>query len=122
MISNTPLVLIADDLDWVLEMWAGALEDYGIKFVTASSLKELGEVFEENCHLLDAVILDGCIPGNDVNTIKFIWMVRDRGFKVPIVASSSLGEYRQMMMQAGASHQAPKDEAVDTVADLLSAP
>lgn len=123
MLNNgSLLVLIADDLDWVREMWAKGLEGYGISFVTASSLKELDEVFENNCSQLDAVILDGCIPGHDVNTIGFIRMVRSKGLRVPIVASSSLPVYGQMMVNAGATRQAPKDEAVDAVADLLSAP
>ena len=120
--NGSPYVLIADDLDWVREMWAKGLASYDISFVTASSLEELNEVFEMNCNLLDAVILDGCIPGHDVNTIGFIRMVRGKGLRIPIVASSSLPVYRQMMMNAGATHQAPKDDAVDAVADLLSAP
>lgn len=120
--NGTHFVLIADDLPEVIEAWTKELAAYDITVVTASTLEELDKVFEEHEQQLDAIILDGCIPGHDVNTLRFIWRVRDKGCQVPIVASSSLREYRDMMIQAGASHQAPKQEAVDTVADLLSAP
>ncbi len=122
MLDNAYLVLAADDLPEVLETWTKELAVYGITVVTASTLEELDRVFEEHEHQLDAIILDGCIPGHDVNTLRFIWKVRDRDCRVPIIASSSLPEYRRMMVRAGASHQAPKQEAVDTVADLLSTP
>lgn len=122
MLDNNYLVLIADDLPEVIETWTKELTDYGITVVTASTLKDLDGAFEEHEHQLDAIILDGCIPGHDVNTLRFIRQVRDKGCRVPIVASSSLPEYRDMMVQAGASHQAPKKEAADIVADLLSTP
>lgn len=122
MLDNTYLVLIADDLPEVIEMWRKGLAGYDINVVTASTLEELDRVFEGHEQQLDAIILDGCIPGHDVNTLRFIWKVRDKGCRVPIVASSSLREYRDMMVRAGASHQAPKEAAADTVADVLSAP
>ena len=122
MLNNAHLVLIADDLPEVLGAWTKELAAYDVTVVAASTLEELDKVFEEHEQQLDAIILDGCIPGHDVNTLRFIWKVRDRGCQVPIIASSSLREYRDMMVRAGASHQAPKQEAVDAVADLLSAP
>lgn len=124
-ISNTsaaPLVLIADDLPHVIKMWTADLVSYGIGVIAATSLEELDGAYAKYKHVAAAVILDGCIPGNSLNTISFIKSVRADGFTRPVVASSSLREYRRQMLWAGCSHEAEKEQAAELVADLLSAP
>lgn len=122
-ISNSaPLVLIADDLPEVIRDYQVELESYDIRVVTATTLDELYDTFDQYEHELTAVILDGCIPGHRVNTDRFIVRARRQGFTKPIIAASSLPEYRQYMMESGCSHQAPKWEAAELVADLLSTP
>jgi CheY-like chemotaxis protein len=120
--SAAPVVLIADDLPRIIGDWTTRLADYGIDVVAATSLEELDTAYARHQHEIAAVILDGCIPGDSVNTIGFIKAARAGGFTKPIVAASSLWEYRDMMMYAGCSHQAPKEQAADLIADLLSAP
>lgn len=118
--STAPLVLIADDLPDVIRDWESALNGYGIKSVKAMSIRELCTTFFAHEHEIDAVILDGCIPGHSVNTIAFITIAREIGFTKPIIAASSLPRYRDQMVRWGCSHQAPKDTAADLAADLLS--
>jgi CheY-like chemotaxis protein len=120
--SAAPIVLIADDLPRVISTWTHHLASYGIGVVVATSLEELHSVYAQHQSHIAAVILDGCIPGHFVNTIGFIRAARANGFTKPIVAASSLPEYRAQMVGAGCSHQAPKELAADLVADLLSAP
>jgi CheY-like chemotaxis protein len=124
IISNSaaPLVLIADDLPEVIRAWESTLGEYGIAVVKATTIRELCEVFFAHEHVIDAIILDGCIPGHSVNTIGFIELVRQLDFEKPIIAASSLEKYRQRMVSWGCSHQAAKELAADLVADLLSAP
>lgn len=120
--APSPLVLLADDLPEVLESWVNTLTEYGIPCMTASTLEGLDRGFALYRDDISAIILDGCIPGHSVNTIGFILEARSSGFTAPIVASSSLQSYREMMVRAGCSHQAPKGEAAHLVADLLSKP
>ena len=123
-ISNSacPLVLIADDLPHVIEAWESALTEYGIAVAKATTIRELCETFFAYEHEIDAIILDGCIPGDRPNTISFIDIVRQFGFTKPIIAASSSERYRANMMSWGCSHQAPKELAAELVIDLLSAP
>jgi len=116
------MVLIADDLPDVLAKWTRELAVYGVETVSASTLTELDSVFNMYRGQLAAVILDGCIPGHELNTVPFIVRVRAEGFGKPIVASSSLLKYRQQMVRAGASHEAGKDRAAELVVNLLSTP
>lgn len=120
--SAASVVLIADDLSRIIETWTMGLADYGIEVVAATSLEELDTAFAAHRHQIAAVILDGCMPGDSLNTLGFIRTVRAKGFTKPIVAASSLREYRDAMVAAGCSHQAPKDQAVRMVADVLSTP
>ncbi len=126
MTSNTsnnsaPLVLIADDLPEVIRNWESVLGEYGIEVVKATTIRQLCEVFFARDHEIAAIILDGCIPGDSPNTIPFVHIARDVGFMRPIIAASSSGMYREWMVRAGCSHQAPKEQAAELVADLLSA-
>jgi CheY-like chemotaxis protein len=124
MTSNrsTPLVLIADDLDWVIQSWESTLAEYGIEVVKATTLRELCEKFFAHEHEIDAIILDGCLPGDLPNTLGFTDLVRELGFKKPIIAASGSEKYRARMRTWGCSHEAPKDQAAELVAELLSTP
>lgn len=117
-----PIVLIADDLYEVLCMWSDELRDYGLGFLPADSLDELHHMFEHYHQGIAAIIIDGCIPGHTPNTLEFIKLARLTGFDKPIIAASSSPLYRNMMVDAGCSHQAPKAMAAELVADLLTRP
>lgn len=119
--SPTPIVLIADDMTYVIQSWQRTLDDYGIIAVSATTLEQLHEAFLARRHEISAIILDGCMPGNSVNTIPFVQFARGSGYRGPIVAASSLDVYRCQMVASGCSHQAPKEQAAELVADLLSA-
>ena len=114
-----PLVLVADDRETMINLHAIQLSMYGIEYVTATSLLGLGAMFDTYKDELDAIILDGCIPGNALNTLDFIKEARGRGFTQPIIAASSYEKYRAQMVEAGCSHEAPKELAADLVAELL---
>lgn len=120
--APSPLVLLADDLPEVLEGWVNTLTEYGIPCMTASTLEDLNRGFAMYKDDISAIILDGCIPGHEVNTIEFIKMARASGYTKPIVAASSSQLYRWDMVDAGCSHQAPKNWAAHDVAELLSRP
>lgn len=118
--SARPVVLIADDMPEIIDDWTYDLNGYGIGVVTARDLASLPGVFAVNRYQIAAIILDGCMPGNSLNTLGFVKAIREQGFTKPIVAASSLAEYRAIMVAAGCSHEAPKHEAAHLVADLLS--
>jgi len=119
-INNEPLVLIADDLPQVIDYYKQLLLNmYDISTVSATSLDQLDEVFDRFYNEIDVIILDGCIPGDKVNTIEFIRRVRAQGFTKPIIAASSMPEYRMQMMDAGCSHEREKEYAPELASWLL---
>lgn len=120
--APSPLVLLADDLPEVLESWANTLSEYGIPCMTASTLTGLDRGFALYKDDISVIILDGCIPGHSLNTERFILDARASGYSNPIIAASSSWLYRDLMVEAGCSHQAPKGEAAHLAADLLSKP
>ena len=119
-INNEPLVLIADDLPKVIEYYKTLLlNKYDISTVSATSLDKLDEVFDKFFDEIDVIILDGCIPGDEVNTIDFIRRARARGFSKPIIAASSMHNYRMQMVNAGCSHETEKEYAPELASWLI---
>lgn len=119
-INNEPLVLIADDLSTVISYYKTLLlNKYDISTVSATSLEQLDEVFDRFLNEIDVIILDGCIPGDQVNTIGFIRRVRAQGFTKPIIAASSMPQYRMRMLDAGCSHETEKEYAPELASWLL---
>jgi hypothetical protein len=119
--NSAPLVLIADDLPDVIRSWESELDEYGIGVVKATTIRQLCEVFFAHEFEIEAIILDGCIPGHSPNTIPFVRLVREIGFTKPIIAASSSEVYREMMLNAGCSHEAPKEQAVELLVEVLTA-
>jgi CheY-like chemotaxis protein len=119
-IDNNPLVLIADDLPQVIAYYKRQLLDrYDISTVSATTLEQLDEVFDKFFHEIDVIILDGCIPGDTVNTISFIKRAREMGFTRPIIAASSMPAYRMQMIAAGCSHEIDDKEFAPELASWL---
>lgn len=120
-IDNNPLVLIADDLTEHISYYKKQLlERYDISTVSATTLEQLDEVFDKFFINVDVVILDGCMPGDTLNTIDFIRHARERGFTKPIIAASSSFEYRMAMIQAGCDYETEKESAPELASWILA--
>ena len=117
--SQPRLILIADDLPEVISAWTMELKRRGLRCLAVSSMDDLWIAYELYRDEISGIILDGCIPGHTPNTLPFIRMAREDGFPGYIVAASSSPDYRQQMMQAGCTDQAPKSEAVECLMRLL---
>lgn len=110
--NNEPLVLLVDDREDVIHYYKQQLlETYNISTMSATTLKELDEKFDEYSPEIDVIILDGCMPGDDLNTVDFITRARAEGFAKPIIAASGSPLYRQLMFEAGCSHKSEKQHA-----------
>lgn len=118
--NNKTLILIADDLPGVISRYEDRLHSDTTTTVSATSLEQLELVFDVYFEEIDAIILDGCIPGNDLNTVEFIERARQQGFYRPIIAASSAAYFRQLMVEAGCSHEASKDKAPELALQLLT--
>lgn len=70
----------------------------------------------KNLEKYDAVLLDGCVPGDTLNTVPLIKYIIGEKYKKPIIAISSYPEYRKEMLLFGCTHESPKED----VAHLLN--
>lgn len=120
MLSNGDfLILVADDDPEVIKLYEKGLNFSHTTVLTATTLDQLSEAFDEHTADIDVIVLDGCIPGDTLNTISFIERARTGGFKNPIIAASSSHLYQQKMMDSGCSHQADKVDAIDYLWGIL---
>ena len=114
-------MLIADDLQFEIDRYKRKLlKDFKISTVSAITLEELYAKFDEFFEYIDVIILDGCIPGNDLNTVEFIAHARERGFGGFIIAASSLPAYRTQMLVAGCDYESEKEDAPKKAWELVT--
>lgn len=66
----------------------------------AFTLKEAYEKFDQYKNELTHVYIDGCVPGNVLNTVPLIKYMREK-FDGPIIAISSNPGYQKDMIAAG---------------------
>jgi CheY-like chemotaxis protein len=117
-------VLVVDDLPVFIELHEDLLQGSGLSVVTATTLDELDARYLEHLSDLAGIILDGCVPGNELNTVPFIHRVvndrREGLFTGFLIAASSDSDYRKEMVRQGCTHEARKDEAVTLLRALLA--
>ena len=116
-------VLVVDDRYRFVRLHVDNLHGSNLQVVTATSLDELTAMYERHRDELAGIILDGCVPGDKLNTLPFIQAVysdRQEGlFNGLLIAASSDPSYRQAMVQHGCTHEAPKSEAAELLRRLL---
>ena len=69
---------------------------------------------------IDLIIMDACVPGHEPNSMRLVWKIKESGFKKPIIACSSIWQFSELLVQYGATHQAPKHKAAELAIELLT--
>ena len=116
-------VLVVDDIPEFIKLHEDFLQGSGLSVVTAATLAELDAQYTEHRADLVGIILDGCVPGNTVNTLPFIQRAtidrRQGKFTGFLIAASSDPDYRKDMVRHGCTHEIRKDEAAHLLRTLL---
>lgn len=111
-------VLVVEDHDKCYEIIAERLVGK-VKIIRADTLQEGWELFQKNPDL-DLIIMDACVPGDKPNAMPLVREIRRRGFDKPIIASSSITAYCNLLVEAGATHTVDsKNEAPKCALQLL---
>ena len=118
MTATSPKVLIVDDEEEWRDRWTRRLLREGAEVLKASSLEEGWRLFKANSDIA-LVIMDVCVPG--LHRPNSMWLVErmHKTFKGPIIAASGRPDFRRMLMDAGCSHEAEKNEVSALVAEIL---
>ena len=118
MTATSPKVLIVDDEEEWRDRWTRRLLREGAEVLKASSLEEGWRLFEANPDIA-LVIMDTCVPG--FYPPNSMWLVEKmhQTFKGPIIAASGHPDFRRVLMGAGCSHEASKNEVSALISQIL---
>lgn len=76
----------------------------------ATTLDEARECFRDDGPF-DCIVVCGCLSEREPSTVPFVQMVRDQGFKGPIIAASNMPSNRNELLAAGCSHAVANTKA-----------
>ena len=112
------ILLIEDDSTW-LQRWQDDLRDEvgEYQICTAKTPQEAFGAFPLRQDW-DAIIIDGCIGGDDFNALPVIEEIR-KTFSGVMIAASMNPDLRDMMMRAGCTSQTEKKYAVQQMLHIL---
>ena|SRR3989344_3460464 len=115
--SKKMLVLVVEDEEYWQDRWKREL-DGKVVLVSALSIEEAEEKFATNPDI-DAIVMDARMPGGSPSTtLPLVRKLREI-FTGPIIASSSLGSYRQRLVQAGCNHESEKESLPQKLLEVL---
>lgn len=98
-------VLVVDDNEGLQNAWRSALEGK-VELISALSIEEAKERFASNPNVA-AIVVDACVPGSVPTTLPLVREFR-RTFAGPMVAVSSDGDFRDMLMGEGCDCESSK--------------
>lgn len=100
-------ILIVEDSAEYQQKFSDALSEK-FELLQAFTLPEGIALFEARSDELAAVAMDACVPGDSPNSMSVIRYIRDTGYTGPVIAISSLREYRMVLMAVGCDYECPK--------------
>lgn len=98
------ILIIDDDIVWQ-EVWKRSLGKR-VALLPALSIPEAEKTFTEH-NDIDLIAIDGCVPGDTINTKPLIRKFRET-YKGPMVAISKASLVRDCLIDAGCSHECEK--------------
>ncbi|MEO6077708.1 MAG: response regulator [Candidatus Andersenbacteria bacterium] len=117
MPTTPPTVLIIEDSPEAHSLFTQTLGNIAI-ILSAQTLEEAKALFTQHSKDISIIVVDGCVPGNTLNTIPLIRMIR-KTFTGPMIAASSRPAFREEMVEAGCTHQATKWKVSGKILELL---
>jgi DNA-binding NtrC family response regulator len=109
-------VLVVEDITDFHSIWQQKLADT-ITILSATTIEEAADLFSANPSI-DAIALDACVPGDDLNTLPLLKLFK-RTFNGPIIAISGSSEYRETLVKHGCTHECQKRDLPQTLSTIL---
>ncbi len=112
-------VLIVEDMKEFHNLWKKDLKNLGSDAIilSAFSIGEAKKLFNDNPDI-DAIVMDACVPGNYPTTQPLVREFR-KIFSGPIIAVSSIEEYREMLIEAGCNYGSEKSALSEILFEIL---
>ncbi len=115
-----PKVLLIEDDEFYSEFIKADLEKGGVVVLLSTTLNGGYELFNKHSDSIDLIIMDACVPGDRPNSMPLVRTIIESGYSKPIIACSSMPQYRGALTSVGATHQAGKNEAATMALRLLN--
>lgn len=119
------VVLVVEDERWRSRRYREILEVYGLEVYCAGTVEQAEAHYRKYKERIKAIIMDACVPGDEPNTLELVREIvadwKARGIAGIMVAASGIDQYRELLVEAGCTHNVPKDRAAQTVLNLLAA-
>lgn len=109
------ILIIDDDIVWQ-EVWKRSLGKR-VTLLPALSIPEAEKIFVEHSDI-DLIAIDGCVPGDIINTKPLIRKFRET-YGGPMVAISKASLVRDCLINAGCSHGCEKKWLPGNVLKIL---
>ena len=119
-------ILIVEDRPSVVQLYSSLIPNRikGAEILHATTLAQAAGLFGKNSKEIEAVVMDGCLEGNGttLDTLELTKLIRESGFKGPMIANSSDWNNRQLL-KAGCDHETiGKGDVPDFLKALLLGP
>lgn len=98
-------VIVVEDDIFFQEMFSRVLSNK-VELLQAFTIKEAEKLFAENPDV-SVIVMDACVPGSKPTTLPLVQKIRQT-FSGPIIAASSLPEFRKELLIAGCNHECEK--------------
>ncbi len=114
-------IFCIEDDEKILNMWKLSFQKEimqgKITIISAMTIKEAEEKFLSN-HDIDIIVIDGCVPGRELNTIPLVKKIK-KSFKGIMIGTSSVDEYRRQLLGAGCDFECTKWNLPITLSQLI---
>ncbi len=113
-------ILLVEDQPRYHQRWQREIAELTerVEVLSALSISEAEEYFATHVRELAAIAIDACVPGDQPNTICLVKKFRKK-FKGPIIAISGQSEFKQLLLQAGCSHESLKCFLSQKIAEVI---
>lgn len=110
-------VLAVEDEEMIQNLWRRQLEGK-VEIISAFTIKEAEGKFSANPDVA-VILMDGCMPGNELNTLPLVRKFRET-FTGQMIATSS--RFSWELVKAGCSYECAKTLVPSLLLEILGLP
>ncbi len=111
------VLIVEDELRCHRDYEKGLEANPDVTLIRAYTIEEAEKEYAANPDVA-CIVMDACVPGDRITTIPLILTIR-KTFAGPMIAASSMDEYRAKLMNVGCNHEAPKYDVPRKIREVL---
>ncbi len=117
MEPEKPTIFVVEDSPVRHSRYQRKLQRF-VTIIPATTIEEAETLWEKHKDHVALVVMDGCVPGDHLNTVPLVQIIRTT-FQGPIIAASSSTYNREELVKAGCSEGSEIVDVPATIVRLL---